>query len=515
MDGDAEVIRNGQAGIIRMALAKKLEGNDEHPVSQGKLCARGQAAIQLTYHPDRIRHPLKRNGPRGSGPFQEISWDEAISELVSKLDQLAVGGDKREVAFLTHPLKGQRRILVSRFLEQFGARPALTFEVFEEDVLRQANAQSFGHSQLPTFDLARSRYVLSFGADFLGTWNSPVSQNVAYGEMRQGRPGVRAKFVQAEPRMSQTGANADEWIPVRPGTEGVLALGIAHVILRSNMGSPIGKVSPAARLIEGWAAGLPAYTPVEVEKRTGVTASRIERIALEFANNAPAVAIIGGAPLAQTNGMFQALAVNALNALVGSVGQPGGIFFTPRPGIEPDSGDRSRPLREIASEILSAPRSPIQLLLLHNANPVFGSPPAWRVAEALGKIPSIVSFGSFLDETSMLADLILPDHSFLESWTDDVPEAGTLKSVASVAAPAMRPLHNTRSMPDVFLMSRENCSGLWCCLGRAMKQCWSKRSSHCPILRPIPGLTRRRRVGGGLTFRPLRYRKQRKAHPCL
>src|SRR4029453_2460512 len=159
MDGDAEVLRNGQAGIIRMALAKKLEGNAEHPVSQGKLCARGQAAIQLTYHPDRIRHPLKRVGPRGSGPFQEISWDEAMSELVSKLDQLTAANDRQALAFLSRPLRGQRRILLSRFLEQFGARPAMTFEVFGDDVLRSANAQSFGLAQLPTFDLARSRYV--------------------------------------------------------------------------------------------------------------------------------------------------------------------------------------------------------------------------------------------------------------------------------------------------------------------------------------------------------------------
>ena len=96
-------------------------------------------------------------------------------------------------------------------------------------MLRRANAISFGREQLPTFDLANARYVLSFGADFLGTWNSPVAQSAAYGHMRQGRPGIRGSFVQVEARMSQTGANADEWVPVTPGTEGVLALGIAHV----------------------------------------------------------------------------------------------------------------------------------------------------------------------------------------------------------------------------------------------------------------------------------------------
>src|SRR5439155_13007391 len=106
---------------------------------------------------------------------------------------------------------------------------------------------------------------------------------------------------------------------------------------------------------------------------------------------------------------------------------------------------------KFAADILDAPASPIQILLLSDANPVFGTPAAWRVKEALLKVPYIASFGSFIDETSILADLLLPDHSFLESWVDHVPESGTTKTVASVAAPAMKPLHETRAMPDVLL----------------------------------------------------------------
>jgi anaerobic selenocysteine-containing dehydrogenase len=451
MDGDAEVVRNGQRGVLRMGLAKKLEGNPVHPVSRGKLCARGQAAIQVTYHPDRIRHPLRRAGPRGTGPFEEISWDEAMAGLVDRLDALAAANERGALGFLTRPLRGQRQRLIAGFLEDFGAPPPIAFEVFSDEVLRQANARSFGYAQLPTFDLARSRYVLSFGADFLGVWNSPVAQNRAYGEMRQSRPGVRAKFVQAEPRMSQTGANADEWVPVTPGAEGVLALSIAHVILQADPARRRAAAAGAGRLIDGWDQGLPAYSPARAEPHTGVAAARVERLAREFAANGPAVAVIGGAPLAHTNGMFQALAVNALNALAGTVGEPGGIFFTPRLPGDSASPTPGGSIREAAAAILSAARSPVQLLLLNDANPVFGAPPAWRIAEALQRIPTIVSFGSFLDETSVLADLILPDHSFLESWVDDIPESGTLLPVASLAPPAMRPLHNTRAMPDVLL----------------------------------------------------------------
>src|SRR5262245_34914304 len=168
-----------------------------------------------------------------------------------------------------------------------------------------------------------------------------------------------------------------------------------------------------------------------------------------MAETLPAVAIIGGAPLAHTNGLFQALAVNALNALAGSVGEPGGVFFTPPARVEPPPATQDS-VASVAAAVLQAPRSPVQVLLVDEANPVFASPPAWRVREALEKIPFIASFGSFIDETSILADLILPDHSFLESWVDHIPESGGFGPVVSVAPPAMRPLHQTRAMTDVL-----------------------------------------------------------------
>ncbi len=457
MPGDAEIVRNNQLGLIKMGLAKKLEGNPLHPISQGKLCARGQAAIQLTYHPDRLTDPLKREGPRGSRQFRKISWDEAIRGLVAQLEALRSANESASIAFLTRPLRGQLGALVELFLAGLGAPPVVSFELFDESVLRRANEISFGRAQLPTFDLVRSNYVISFGADFLGTWNSPVAQARAYGEMRQGRPGARGKFVQVEPRMSQTGANADQWIPARPGTEGVLALGLAHVILREKL-IPAGTAGSASAWLEGWSRGLPGYSPAEVEKKTGVAAATVERVGRELATHLPAVAIIGGAPLAHTNGLLNALAVNALNVLLGAVGKPGGIFFTPELPLArrkrvtpPGRHQQTLSVRSLAERILGGKTPATKALLLDEANPVFATPRAWRVREALERIPFIASFGSFLDETSVLADLILPDHSFLESWGEHTPESGTTLAVDSVAPPAMGRLHNTRAMPDVLL----------------------------------------------------------------
>jgi anaerobic selenocysteine-containing dehydrogenase len=408
MEGDAEVFRNGQPGVIRMGLVKKLEGNPDDPISQGKLCARGQAAVQVTYHPERLDKPRRRSGDRGSGQYVDISWDEAIEEVAGRLDALAAANDQQSLAVLAKPRQGRRLELMARMLQSYGARPPITFELFSDDVLRRANAISFGSHQLPTFDLENAQYVIVFGADLLGTWNAAVAHSAAYGRMRQGRPGSRAKFVFVGERLSQTGANADEFIAIRPGTDGVLALGVAR------------------------AAG---YSPEDVEKRTGVPAATVERLAREFAEHAPAVAIIGGAPLAHTNGLFNALAVNTLNRAAGTVNRPGGLSFTPQ----------GAPVATLLQG--SAPK----VLFIDDVNPVYGSPAARKVADALRGIPFIVSFGSFIDETSALADLILPDHSFLESWVEATPESGSPKAVPVKFGPVMKPLYDTRSTPDVLL----------------------------------------------------------------
>ncbi|MBI3047370.1 MAG: molybdopterin-dependent oxidoreductase [Acidobacteria bacterium] len=458
MDADAEVVRNGQLGIVRIAAAKKLEGAPNHPVNRGGLCARGQAAIQITYHPDRITQPLKRAGERGDGRYEAISWDDALGEVVSRLDALEAAGTQRALAFLSRGGAGHRAALIEQFLARFGAPPPLVYELFGDEVLRRANAVSFGREQLPTLDLANARFVLSFGADFLGTWNSPVAQSVAYGAMRQGRPGIRGGFVQVESRMSQTGANADEWIPARPGTEGVLALGLAHVIVAAGL-RPASAASRAGALIDGWSDGLQGYAPEQVEKITGVAAARVDRLGRQFAEMRPSVAIVAGPPLAHTNGFFTAVAVNALNALVGNIEQPGGVFFTPQLDLAaalkmktPVAGAPAPPFRLQPEGDEDDPHiGDAQVLFVDGANPVFTAPRLWRIEQALAKAPYIVSFGSFLDETAVRADLILPDHSFLEAWSGAVPESGATVAVASVAPPVMRPLYQTRATPDVLL----------------------------------------------------------------
>lgn len=455
MEGDAEVVRNGQLGLMQMGLAKKLEGNPAHPLNQGKLCPRGQAGLQVTYHPDRVRTPLMRSGARGSGEFKPISWDEATKHLMAQLSSLHSGNLQGQLVFLTSPLRGQRRNIAAGFAGGFKESQYIEFAFFDERVVRTANAASFHHEALPTVNLAESNYVISFGANFLGTWNSPVAQSRGYGAMRQGRAGLRGKLVQFEPRISQTGANADEWVPCAPGSEGVLALGIAHVLMQEKLRSAT-SAGAAGALIEGWSQGLIDYAPDKIAVQTGVKAATIIRIAHEAAANGPAVAFIGDAAAAHTNGVFSTLAVNALNALVGSAGKPGGIQFSPvwnsgngKTAGAQESSDAGA-VRKLAQQIEANPNS-VGALLIYGANPVFATPAAWKVRQALEKAPLIASFGNFIDETSIFADLILPDHSPLESWIEDTPDSGSLRTVVSVAPPAVLPLHDTRPMPDVLL----------------------------------------------------------------
>src|SRR5271154_4513152 len=158
MQGEAEVVRNGQPGILKMGLAKKIEGNPAHPISQGKLCPRGHAALQVTYHPDRIKTPLARSGPRGSGQFKEITWDEAIKQLVSQLSAQD-GAARGWFGMITSPLRGQRKTIADAFA--FALRgDHFEFAFLDSDVIGLANSESFGHDALPTIDIGQSNYVI-------------------------------------------------------------------------------------------------------------------------------------------------------------------------------------------------------------------------------------------------------------------------------------------------------------------------------------------------------------------
>ena len=436
---------------VMQGRAKKIEGNPDYPMSRGKHSAQAEATLQELYHPDRIATPLRRVGERGSGEFESISWDEALNELTGKLSEYMDKPDS--VAMITAPLRGALGTVVDRFAENYGAR-RFSFEAVDQTVVRTAFNRMYGQNQLPTFDVQNAHYVLSFGADFLSHWHAPLHYNWQYGEFR-GETGGRGKLVQIEPRFSLTAANADKWVYVNPGTEGVLALAIAKAIL----GNGDGDLDMMAALKETInARALPMNT---VEELTGVKADVIETLAHDFAANQPGVAIGGGLAAAQTNGLYNMTAVYMLNALVGNVGKKGGVIFNP-PAPIPNvvSTAPANPLMEFQRFADEMRRGEVNAVLVRGVDPAHGTPGSMQFGRSMREnVAFIASFSNFMDETTLQADLVLPDQATLESWGDDVPEPGPGYEAVAMQQPVVMPFVEGRAFGDVLLTLVEEMAG--------------------------------------------------------
>ena len=427
----------------REGRAKKIEGNPSHPVNQGRLCALGQAGLQILYNPDRLTAPMLQTGERAGDAFVETTWDEALDRAAGHLSAARDGGGR--VVFLTEGVRGHLANLIDRLmfelLGEAGLDNVLHYDFAHPHALHAANERLFGERLLPYYDIRNARYVLSFGADYLNTWLSPVHNCLGFGHSRQGNGGSRGRFVQIEPRMSLSGAAADEWLPARPGSEGFLALGIARLLVADGR--------YRGDDVDAWRSALGSYSPERVAEATGVPAETVTRLAHEFGRADPALAIGGSAAAAPTNGVDILVAVNALNYLAGNIGKPGGMVFNPPPAIR--AVERRASFQTMRNLIEDARAGDIDLLVVNGANPAFTLPRIAGFMDALASIPAIVSLSSFLDETTLMADVLLPSHTYLESWGDDVPQPGVGFSVAAISQPVVAPLYKTRATGDILL----------------------------------------------------------------
>ena len=443
----------GNSVVVRTVdgRAKKVEGNPGFPINRGKIDARGQAGVQSLYHPDRLQTPLRRRGLRGGGDFDEIGWAEALDLLTEKL------GAAADFLMITGPLSGTRARIARDVTAGLNGRH-MVYEASETTVLRAALKLALGADAIPYFDLAEARSVLSFGADMLGTWVSPVHYGVGYGEMRQGDGRPRGRLIQVEPHMSLTGANADRWVYVKPGQEGALALSIAQVIAAEGLTGD-DRWFDVINTVGGLDA-LNAYAPDQVTGRTGVPVETIQAIAREFAAAQPGFAIVGGPALAQSNGLDAGVAVLLLNWMVGSVGAVGGVRPNPAPPEAIPAPTPPTPFGEWAAlaDGLRAGEGP-DAAFVYDTNPVYGLPPALKFDEALGRIPFVVGMGTFLNETIAHADLVLPATHPFEEWGDFIPEPAAGMSVIGYQQPVITPWTKSRSFGDVLLTLSEELLG--------------------------------------------------------
>jgi len=410
----------------RDGRAIKIEGNPNSPINGGSTCARGQASLQGLYNPDRIRSPLKLNK---TGRLSPTSWDVGVAELSGKVNELVSQGKGNRIVYLSNSISGTLNNLVDKWTKAISAKH-YTYESFSYDPIKEANKLSFGIEEIPTYKLENADYVLSFGADFLETWLSPVQYARSFSKLKTVKNGKVGKFVQVEPRMSLTGASADDWVSVKPGTELFLALGIANVIIKNG----------SARLDSSKVAGfVSGYTPEKVSKLTEVPSETIKQIAKDFIKY-KSVALGGGIALTGTNATETLVAINILNYLAGNIGKT--VDFSDTQLIS-DANN----FQDIIRLLDDMKNGRVEILIVHGVNSVYSLPKSLNAEEAIKNVPYIVSFSPFMDETTELSQLVLPDNHSLESWGDFQPTKGYV----GIIQPTMRTVFNTQSVGDTLI----------------------------------------------------------------
>jgi anaerobic selenocysteine-containing dehydrogenase len=447
----------------------KIEGNPAHPLNQGKPCPRAQAALQVLYDPDRVQSPLRRTGERGQGLWEPITWDQANDEIVTRLLAMREKDAAHELTFLHNAPPGHMRELITRFCHAYGTPNVIAGDDWDPERLTHLLTQ--GWFDLAAHNWEETSYVLFFGGSFLEDWQPQVHMLRAYSYLRRGRPDRRARIVQIGPRFSVSAIKADEWVPILPGRQGALALGMAHVIVRERIYDHAFVADHTEYFDDLAALVLDQYPPERVTGLTGVPTETIKRLAREFAGHHPAVAAAGRGLGESTNELFNHIAIHTLNALVGSVDVPGGVLrpqqppFTPwspstaeapdKPRVDgvggPDYPIAAGAFHAVPKRILAGPHIP-QALFLYEVNPLFeGAGGARQWQDAFLYIDLVVSFSPFMDESTLYADLVLPNHTFLERWTDGTPPGGLGMPSTAIGRPVVAPRFDTKHTGDVLL----------------------------------------------------------------
>jgi anaerobic selenocysteine-containing dehydrogenase/Fe-S-cluster-containing dehydrogenase component len=446
----------GLIAKVREGRVIKLEGNPGDPIGQGAICARGQAGLQGLYNPDRLRSPMVRGG---DGKLSKISWDDALKQLTDHLKDSAGKGTDR-IAMIAAPQGPTLQKITAAFLAAYKSSGAIYYEALSDEPAREAAQMVFGRRDLPTYRIDQAEVLISFNADFLETWRSPIELARQYAEFRapKSRNGALSigHSMYVAPRFNMTAAKCDEWIASPVGAEAMLALAMLHVILAQGWVAANSRVDAAA--LKTFAE---AYDPASVSQKTGVPADRISKIAERFGKADGALALAGG-----DDATLHAAAY-ILNAVTGNLGRTMQFNNDEPPESVAKSDDVAAAIEKIRIGIvgtsssvnhgvadLGFESSQVDVLLFAGANPLYSMPHAWRTVEAFKKVPLVVWAGTVPDETASLAHLLLPIHHPLESWRDSFPRAG----VHGLGQPVMQPVFASRPLGDI-LISVANQSG--------------------------------------------------------
>lgn len=468
----------GVIGTLKNGRLISITGNPEDPNSRGSVCAKGTAGPSILYDASRVFYPLKRSGKRGEGKWKRITWEQAYDEISQRLRAIRETGHPEEFGFL----QGRNRStdMVSRFLNAYGTPSHFNHRALCSLNRRAAMLATVGDSDWDLGDYENSDYVLNFGCNFAEAHQGhiPTVIRIMAGRERRG-----TKIVTFEARLSNSAAISDEWCCVKPGTDGLIALAMGHVICSERLWNKPWLDTWSNYAAEDIGKHLEPYTPELAEKESGVPAATIRRIAREFASRAPRCTTLSNrGSHAHWNGFYNDRAIILLNAIVGNMGEVGGFNWfpfeswdkkqlpepkpvPPRPNarsVIADAKDwplanawKGKAMRvgEIVFLWIREQRQKISALMSYNADPVWSWPDKNLVAEVLrdeALVPFHVCLDVMYSDTAHLADIVLPWTTWMERWDIDARPPAHLIDYVGLRQPIVKPLGESKDIREIF-----------------------------------------------------------------
>ncbi len=421
----------------------EISGVTESNRSRGRVSAADSSSWLQLSDGDRLTQPLKRVGARGSGNWQPISWQQALEEI-----GLAVKNSSPEAVAL---LRGKDTSAGAwdRFLHTIGSNTVIELG---DTTNRQAALQAVWGEKDSIPDLAHSHYILNFGTNFF------VSHPYYAAEALDGRIFRRARIVTFDPRCSKTAGLSDQWVQVRPGTDGVIALAMTRYLLENGWAdkAAIKRLSNlnAVRLGQE----LKPYTLEYAAEISGVPALTIRRIAREFAESERGCILTGAGTSGHTNGYDTERALMLLPLVIGALEIRGGNCLprrlelggiAPAPPIPRGKNPASKPYQ---FPFQAGKQYPVNVLFGYNTNPAFNMPSAalWRdTLSDQNRVGLFVGIGTFRNETWELADIILPESHWLER-NEPVQGEGSLLPWVGLRQQAVAPPAQVRELREIL-----------------------------------------------------------------
>ena len=462
----------------------KIEGQPESIRNQGKICAKGQTGASKIYDPDRILTPLRRTGKRGEGKWEKISWDAALGDLAGRLKKLRDAGHPEKFVFHHGWIAASAERLIDEiFLPAYGTASIIRQTCQGQSARWTAHELTWG-GQADNWDFDNSEYVLNFGSNVFEAHSNHVSLARRLVLATADR---RLRMVTFDVRLSNTAAKSDQWVPLRPGTDLAVVLAMCNVVIAEGLYRGAGedflrfcrvtddRNASTADKLAALNQHLTPYTPAWAEKISGVPAAQIAAIARQFAAAKPACVISSRGAGAHFNGVETERAIQMLAAITGNIDNPGGRCRAITPQWTYPAGPKDRPVakkmafidgpegesavpgfgngqRALAHIKAGAERPGVYMWYHHN--PAYANGDTQQIVDILSDeslLPFTVAVTPFYDETAALADLILPDATYLERF--DIEEGVSANQVPEYAIrqPLAKPQGEARDFQDVCL----------------------------------------------------------------